>query len=118
MNVEEIRKFCLAMKGVSESFPFNEEALVFKVMSKMFLITSLDDIPLTISLKCDPEKAVERRERYDSVKPGFHMNKNHWNTIILDGSIPVREIFEWIDESYNLVKAGLKKSEKEALEQL
>lgn len=118
MNIEDIRKYCLSMKGVSESFPFNEEALVFKVMSKMFLISSLDDVPLTINIKCDPEKAVERRERYDSVKPGFHMNKNHWNTIVLDGSIPAGEIFGWIDESYNLVKAGLKKSEIAALELL
>ncbi len=115
MNIEQVRNYCLEKKGVTESFPFNEESLVFKVMSKIFLIASLDDIPLTINIKCNPEKAVELREMYDSVRPGYHMNKNHWNTVVLDGSVHVKEIFKWIDESYNLVKDGLKKSEKETI---
>jgi predicted DNA-binding protein (MmcQ/YjbR family) len=97
-------------KGVTEEFPFDEETLVFKVAGKIFLLASLESIPLQINLKCDPEKAVELREEYEAVQPGYHMNKKHWNTIIIDGSVSIRKIFEWIDDSYNLVVAGLKKS--------
>lgn len=118
MNIEEIRNYCLRKKGVTESFPFGENTLVFKVMSKMFLLASLDEIPLTVNLKCDPEKAVEMREIYDAVKPGYHMNKIHWNTISLDGSVPSGEIFEWINESFELVKKGLNKKEKDILARL
>jgi predicted DNA-binding protein (MmcQ/YjbR family) len=111
MNIELIREYCLKKKGVTEEFPFDEETLVFKVMAKIFLLASLESIPLQINLKCDPEKAVELREEYDAVQPGYHMNKKHWNTIIIDGSISSGKISEWIDESYSLVAAGLKKSE-------
>ena len=110
MNIEQIRECCLKKKGVTEEFPFGEDTLVFKVMGKMFLLASIDTIPLQINLKCDPEKAVELREEYESVQPGYHMNKKHWNTIIIDGSIAGRNIQEWIDDSYNLVVSGLKKS--------
>ncbi len=110
MNIEQIREYCLKKKGVTEEFPFDEETLVFKVAGKIFLLASLESIPLQINLKCDPEKAFELREEYEAVRPGYHMNKKHWNTIIIDGSISVRKIFEWIDDSYNLVVAGLKKS--------
>jgi predicted DNA-binding protein (MmcQ/YjbR family) len=79
------------------------------------LLASLESIPLQINLKCDPEKAVELREEYESVQPGYHMNKKHWNTIIIDGTIPLQQVFEWIDNSYNLVVAGLKKSDKKRL---
>jgi len=116
MNIEQIREYCLKKKGVTEDFPFDEETLVFKVASKIFLLASLETIPLQINLKCDPEKAIELREEYDAVQPGYHMNKNHWNTIIIDGTFPTRKMFEWIDESYNLVVAGLKKSEIKKLE--
>ena len=115
MNIEQIREFCLKKKGVTEEFPFDEETLVFKVMGKIFLLASLYSFPLQINLKCDPEKAVELREEYESVQPGYHMNKIHWNTIIVDGSVSVNKIFEWIDDSYNLVVAGLKKSERKTL---
>jgi len=115
MNIEQIREFCLKKKGVTEEFPFDEETLVFKVAGKIFLLASLESIPLQINLKCDPEKAVELREEYESVQPGYHMNKIHWNTIIVDGSVSVNKIFEWIDDSYNLVVAGLKKSERKTL---
>jgi predicted DNA-binding protein (MmcQ/YjbR family) len=110
MNIEQIREYCLKKKGVTEEFPFDEETLVFKVMGKIFLIAPLQLVPLSINLKCNPEKAIEYREEYESVEPGWHMNKKHWNTVIIDGSIPTKEIFNWIDHSYKLVVSGLKKS--------
>jgi len=115
INVEQIREHCLRKKGVTEEFPFDEETLVFKVMGKIFILASLDTIPLQVNLKCDPEKAIEFREEYEAVQPGYHMNKKHWNTVILDGSIPNRKILEWIDHSYDLVAAGLKKLDREKL---
>lgn len=116
MNIEQIREYCLKKKGVTEEFPFDEETLVFKVAGKIFLLASLEAIPLQINLKCDPEKAIELREEYDTVMPGYHMNKNHWNTIIIDGTVPSHQLLEWIDESYNLVVAGLKKSERKLID--
>ncbi len=116
MNIEQLREYCLKKKGVNESFPFNEETLVFKVVSKIFLLASLDSIPLSINLKCDPELAVELRERYDSIQPGYHMNKTHWNTITIDGTLPDKKLNELIDHSYELVKKGLKKSDLKKLE--
>ena len=115
MNIEQIREYCLRKKGVTEEFPFDEETLVFKVMSKIFILASLDSIPLQINLKCNPEKVVELREEYEAVQPGYHMNKKHWNTIIIDGSIPNKKILEWIDHSYNLVVKGLRKTDQERL---
>lgn len=118
MDIESIRKFCLAKPEVTEDFPFNEDTLVFKVCGKIFLLASLDEIPLRINLKCDPEKAVELRERYDSVLPGYHMNKTHWNTVIIDGYVPAREILNWIADSYLLVVNSLRKNEKERINKL
>ena len=115
MNIEQIRDYCIMKKGVIEDFPFDEETLVFKVAGKIFLLASLESIPLQINLKCDPEKAIELREEYESVQPGYHMNKTHWNTIIFDGTVPAKKIFEWIDDSYNLVVSGLKKSDLKKL---
>jgi len=111
MNIEQIREYCIKKKGVTEEFPFDEETLVFKVVGKIFLLASLESIPLQINLKCDPEKAIELREEFESVQPGYHMNKKHWNTMIIDGTIPAKKILEWIDDSYNLVVSGLKKSD-------
>ena len=111
MNIEQIREYCIRKKGVTEEFPFDEETLVFKVAGKIFLLASLESIPLQINLKCDPEKAIELREEFESVQPGYHMNKKHWNTMIIDGTIPAKKILEWIDDSYNLVVSGLKKSD-------
>ena len=108
MNIEQIRDHCLRKKGVAEEFPFDEQTLVFKVMGKMFLLASLEKVPLQINLKCDPEKAIELREEYESVQPGYHMNKKHWNTIVVDGSISLKDLLEWIDHSYGLVVTGLK----------
>ena len=114
MNLEVIREYCLKKKGVTESLPFNEDSPVYKVMSKIFLIANLTP-PTSINLKCDPEKAVELRERYLAVTPGYHMNKRHWNTVMLDNSIQDKLILSWIDDSYNLVANGLTKKEKEKL---
>jgi predicted DNA-binding protein (MmcQ/YjbR family) len=115
MNIEQIREYCLSKKGVTEDFPFDEVTLVLKVMGKMFALASLEEIPLRLNLKCEPEQAVERREKYESVLPGYHMSKKHWNTIIVDGSIHSKEIKSWIDDSYNLVVQGLKKSDRNKL---
>ena len=115
MNIEQIREYCLRKKGVTEEFPFDEETLVFKVLGKIFLLASLDSFPLQINLKCEPEKAIELREEYESVQPGYHMNKRHWNTIIIDGTVPIKKLFEWIDDSYNLVTSKLIKSERKLL---
>lgn len=108
MNIEELRDYCITKKGVTESFPFDEETLVFKVMNKMFLLTNINK-NLSMNVKCDPEKAIELREQYNSVLPGWHMNKKHWNTVDIDGSISDQQLKEWIDHSYNLIVASLTK---------
>jgi len=114
MNVEELRDYTLSFKDVEESFPFGEDTLVFKTNNKIFLLISLSAVPLQFNVKCDPEKAVELREKYASVIPGYHMNKKHWNTVIGDGSVPRDEIKEFIKDSYNLVapKSRSKKKTK------
>ncbi len=114
MDLETIREYCLKKKGVTESLPFNEDSPVYKVVSKIFLIANLIH-PISINLKCDPEKAAELREKYSAVTPGYHMNKLHWNTILLDNSIPEKLIFEWIDHSYTLAANHLTKKEKAKL---
>lgn len=115
MNIEELREYCISKKGVEESFPFDAETLVFKVMGKAFLLTGLNENPLEFNVKCDPEKAIELREHYSCVKPGFHMNKKHWNTVVLDGSANRKLLQEWITDSYNLVVSGLTKELKKKL---
>ncbi len=114
MNIELIREYCLNKPFVTEEFPFDEDTPVYKVCGKIFLLAGFD-VPCKINLKCEPEKAIELREIYDSVQPGYHMNKTHWNTITLDGSINWRTLRDWIDDSYNLVIKGLKKAEKEKI---
>lgn len=111
MNIEALRSHCLSKKGTTETFPFDESTLVFRVMEKMFALTSLEG-ELSVNLKCDPEKAIELREEFHAVQPGFHMNKKHWNTIMLDGSIADEEIFRWIDDSYHLAVNNLTKARK------
>jgi predicted DNA-binding protein (MmcQ/YjbR family) len=106
MDIEQFRNYCLSKKGVHEDFPFGDETLVMKVMGKIFALANLDGT-LSLNLKCDPEKAVELRERFTAVRPGYHMNKKHWNTIDIDGSVPDKMIKEWIDYSYQLVIAKL-----------
>lgn len=111
MNIEELRDYCLSKPYATESFPFNDSALVFKVKNKMFALTGLDG-PLSINLKCDPEKAIQLRESHDSVLPGFHMNKRLWNTVIIDGRVDDLLIKEWIDHSFQLVVEKLPKKDQ------
>ena len=115
MNIEELRDYCLSKKGVEETLPFGPETLVFKVIGKIFLLTGLDNKPIEFNVKCDPEKAIALREQYDCVKPGYHMNKKHWNTITVDGSVSDKQLHEWITDSYNLVVSGLPKIQQEKL---
>lgn len=117
MNIEELRDYCLSKKGVTEEFPFDQNTLVFKVMGKMFALADVDIFD-GINLKCDPEKAIELREKFPAISPGYHMNKKHWNTIINDGSLDASFIFSLIDDSYNLVVKGLTKKDRLVLEQL
>jgi predicted DNA-binding protein (MmcQ/YjbR family) len=102
MDIVSLREYCIAKKNVTESFPFGDDTLVFKRDGKIFALVNLDG-DLSINLKCDPARAIELRERYTSVVPGYHMNKIHWNTIYIDGSIPDKDIFSWIDHSYERV---------------
>ena len=108
MNIEELRDFTLSLDAVEECFPFGEDTLVFKTNNKIFLLVSLSAVPLQFNVKCNPEKAVELREMYASVIPGYHMNKKHWNTIIVDGSIPRNELKEFIKDSLALVAKRIK----------
>jgi predicted DNA-binding protein (MmcQ/YjbR family) len=114
MNIEEFREYCLSKQATSESFPFDENTLVFKVAGKMFALTDLVDA-FSINLKCDPEKCIELREHYDCVLPGYHMNKKHWNTVLVDGSVSDELLHEWIDLSYNLIVLSLSKSRRALL---
>lgn len=110
MNIEEFRDYCLSKKGVEETFPFDEQTLVFKVMGKMFALTGLEYNPAQANLKCDPERSIELREKYDGlIRPGFHMSKVHWNTVELEQNIPQKLILELIDHSYDLVVKSLTK---------
>ena len=115
MNNEEIRGYCLAKPGVTESLPFNDTALVFKVIDKMFALLDLSDDSRGITLKCDPELALELREQYPEVTPAYHFNKKHWNTVYIDGSVSNKLIFEWITHSYNLVVNALPEKKKKGL---
>ena len=111
MNIESLREYCLSKKDVEEVLPFGPDVLVYKISGKIFLLFSLDDDPLQFNVKCDPELAIELREEYSCVIPGYHMNKKHWNTVIIDGSVSSKRLKEWIDHSYALV-AKQKKSKK------
>ncbi len=118
MNIEELREYCISKKGATESLPFGPETLVFKVINKAFLLVGMDESPLQFNVKCESEKAIELREKYSCVIPGYHMNKKHWNTIIADGSVSIHILREWITDSYNLVVNGLTKKEKQELLEL
>jgi predicted DNA-binding protein (MmcQ/YjbR family) len=106
MDIESFREYCLSLPGTTEEFPFGPETLVFKVGGKVFALTGIESFE-SINLKCDPELVVELRERYPAVQPGYHMNKKHWNTVVIDHSIPDSLLREWIKHSYDLVTAKL-----------
>ena len=114
MNIEEFREHCISKKGVTEEFPFDQSTLVFKVMGKMFALTDVDDFE-SINLKCDPAWAQQLREQHDAIYAGFHMNKKHWNTVDMDGSLSDTFIIQLIDHSYELVVEKLPKGLKERL---
>ncbi|MFD2918759.1 MmcQ/YjbR family DNA-binding protein [Terrimonas rubra] len=103
MNIETIREYCLAKEDVEETLPFGPDTLVYKVKGKVFLLMGMDNPDLRFNVKCDPDKALELREQYPAVQPGYHMNKKHWNTVFVDGSVKSDLLREWIDDSYNLV---------------
>lgn len=115
MDVEKFREYCLAKKGATEGTPFGETVLVFKVAGKMFGLMSLNEIPATANLKCDPDLALELRDRYEQVRPGYHMNKKHWNTIGIEGGIPAAELRAMIDHSYDLVVKSLPRKSRGAV---
>ncbi len=115
MNIETFREYCLAKPGATEGMPFGETTVVFKVGAKMFALASLDDMPPTVNLKCDPDRALELRDRYEQVQPGYHMNKKHWNTVELGTGVPSNELRKMIDDSYDLVRQSLSKKEREKL---
>lgn len=103
MNIETLRDYCLSKPAVEETVPFGPDTLVYKTSGKIFLLVGLDEIELRFNVKCDPEKALELREIFPCVLPGYHMNKKHWNTIVVDGSVSDKQLREWIDHSYELV---------------
>ncbi|MCH0540629.1 MmcQ/YjbR family DNA-binding protein [Streptomyces sp. MUM 203J] len=113
MTPEQLRAFCLDFADAVEDFPFGPETSVFKVAGKMFALTALDGSPLTVNLKCEPENAVRLRAEHPSlIAPGYHMNKRHWNTVTVDGDLPERLVRELIEDSYDLVVAGLPRAER------
>jgi len=117
MNIEEFRNYCLSFKGTTEDLPFDEKTLVFKVLGKMFVLTNIDLFE-SINVKCDPEKAIELREEYEDVIPGYHMSKKHWNTIKLNASISDDLIYQWVKDSYDLIVSKMTKKMKAELESI
>jgi predicted DNA-binding protein (MmcQ/YjbR family) len=109
MNVEELRDYVLSLKDVKESFPFGEDTLVFKTDNKIFLLVSLSSSPLQFNVKCNPEKAIELREEYLCILPGYHMNKKHWNTVIVDGTLSQSQLKGFIKDSFDLIAKKSKK---------
>lgn len=114
MNIEEFRTYCLSKPATTEGLPFDDKTLVFKVHGKIFTITGIETFE-SVNLKCDPEYAIELREEHDGIQPGYHMNKKHWNTVLMDGSVSDELLYELIDHSYDLVVKGLRKKVRESL---
>lgn len=114
MKLDAFTKYCLSKKAVTKDFPFGEETICLRVAGKIFAITSYN-IPLKVNLKCDPEEAIDLRERYDEVQPGYHMNKKHWNTVDFEGRISDNELKKMVDNSYELIVASLSKKQRELL---
>lgn len=117
MNIEELDQYCLQKKGVTVSTPFNDVTLVYKVMNKMFALTSMNNF-VSVSLKCDPEYALELRAEYVEIQPGYHLSKKHWNTIALNEGVTDALVYELIDHSYHLVIKGLTKKLQQALQEI
>jgi predicted DNA-binding protein (MmcQ/YjbR family) len=115
VDIEKIRKYCLSKKEVTEDSPFGEEHLAFRVCEKIFALFSLDEIPMRVNLKCDPEYAIELREHREQIIPGFHMNKKHWNTVILDNNLPTNFFLELLDHAYEVTAKGLPKKVRDRL---
>jgi predicted DNA-binding protein (MmcQ/YjbR family) len=118
MKYDALEKRLMLLKGAEKDFPFGDDAAVFKVLGKMFALIAWNDEPLRITLKCDPAEADLLRSTFEAIKPGYYMNKNHWNTITIDASISEEMLFDMIDTSYSLVAKGLKKTDREKLENL
>ena len=118
MNVEELRDYCLSLKGTTDEFPFDDVHLVLKVQGKMYGLIPLDNPETQITLKCNPERAIQLREEYDAITPAWHFNKKHWNTVRIDPSISQNFLCELINHSYDLVVAGLPRKLKEELDKL
>jgi predicted DNA-binding protein (MmcQ/YjbR family) len=112
MDLEQFREYCLGKRAAAERTPFGNDVLVFKVRGKIFALFALDEFPATANLKCDPDLALELRDRYEQVRPGYHMNKKHWNTVEIDADIPDAELRRMIDHSYDLVIKSLPKRKK------
>ena len=112
MDLPDVIAYFLSKPGAEETTPFGPDVLVYKVGGKMFALTQPDEYPSSINLKCDPERAVELRDEYEAIKPGYHMNKKHWNTVVLDGSVPAALLREMIDLSHGLVVSSLPKAER------
>lgn len=117
MNIEEFRDYCIAKAGVTEESPFGPDTLVYKVMGKMFALTSIDEFDF-INVKCDPDYAIELREQYEGVKPGYHMNKQLWNSVYIGSDVSDQQIYQWIDDSYELIVSSLTKKLKTELAEL
>jgi len=115
MDLETLKSFLLEMDGVTEGIPFGPEALVYKVLGKMFALIAWDVSPMRISLKCDPERALELRSVFEGVRGAYHFNKRHWNMVDLDGSVPIPEVLAMIEDSYDLVVKGLPKAKRHQL---
>ena len=115
MTFDDLRTYCLTKPATAEKMPFGDGVLVITVGGKMFALIALDEFPLSVNLKCDPERALELREQYESVLPGYHMNKKHWNTVKITGELPLKVVKEMIDHSYILVRNSLPKKEREAI---
>lgn len=115
MNAEVLRTHCLQKKGVEEGLPFGPDTLVYKVGGKLFLLISLNSVPLQFNVKCDPVMAIDLREQYNCVLPGYHMNKKHWNTVIADGTVPDKALLQWVEDSYALVYQSLPQKIKQQL---
>ena len=114
MDLDNFRKYCLAKKGTTESQPFGDSVIVYKVMGKMFALANFE-IPMAVTLRCDPERAIELREEYEEIIPGYHMNKTNWNTITCHGKVSDKLVKDLVDLSYGIIAAGLKKSDREKL---